>query len=94
MKNELEKLKEKKEILTKKEIRVGAIFCFMGIVSISCIIYVINLGNALSAIIICVLFCLYLPLILLTKLREIQECKRIIERDIQEHENNILIDKL
>jgi uncharacterized membrane-anchored protein YitT (DUF2179 family) len=94
MKNELEKLKEKKEILTKKkEIRVGAIFCFMGIVSISCIIYVINLGNALSAIIICPIL-LISPLILLTKLREIQECKRIIERDIQEHENNILIDKL
>ncbi|MDE5510626.1 hypothetical protein KRE40_18470 [Elizabethkingia meningoseptica] len=78
MKNELEKLKEKKEILTKKEIRVGAIFCFMGIVSISCIIYVINLGNALSAIIICPIL-LISPLILLTKLREIQECKRIIE---------------
>jgi hypothetical protein len=94
MKNELEKLKEKKEILRKKEIRVGAIFCFMGIVSISCIIYVINLGNALSAIIICPIL-LISPLILLTKLREIQECKRrIIERDIQEHENNILIDKL
>ena len=93
MKNELEKLKEKKEILTKKEIRVGAIFCSMGIVSISCIIYVINLGNALSAIIICPIL-LISPLILLTKLREIQECKRIIERDIQEHENNILIDKL
>jgi hypothetical protein len=65
----------------------------MGIVSISCIIYVINLGNALSAIIICPIL-LISPLILLTKLREIQECKRIIERDIQEHENNILIDKL
>jgi hypothetical protein len=93
MKNELEKLKGKKEIQRKKEIRVGANFCFMGIVSISCIIYVINLGNALSAIIICPIL-LISPLILLTKLREIQECKRIIERDIQEHENNILIDKL
>jgi hypothetical protein len=94
MKNELEKLKEKKkEILTKKKIRVGAIFCFMGIVSISCIIYVINLGNALSAIIICPIL-LISPLILLTKLREIQGVKRIIERDIQDMKYNILIDKL
>jgi hypothetical protein len=93
MKNELEKLKEKKRKSNEKKIRVGANFCFMGIVSISCIIYVINLGNALSAIIICPIL-LISPLILLTKLREIQGVKRIIERDIQEHENNILIDKL
>ncbi|OPC67989.1 hypothetical protein BAZ12_15690 [Elizabethkingia miricola] len=93
MKNELEKLKEKKEILRKKEIWVGAIFCFMGILSISCIIYVVHLGNALSAVIICPIL-LISPFVLLTKLREIQEHKRIIERDIQELENNILIDKL
>lgn len=55
-----------------KEKKVGAIFCLTGIVSISCIIYVINLGNALSAVIICPIL-LISPLILLTKLRDIQD---------------------
>lgn len=45
----------------------------------------INLGNALSAVIIYPIL-LISPLILLTKLKEIQEGKRMIEIDIRDIE--------
>lgn len=88
---DIKTLKSKQETLLKKEKKIALFFMLTGIIAVCCIVYFLTLGD-FSIFLIGSCLLLILPSLLLSKLKEIQKYKAMLDWEVDSVEMKERID--